>query len=68
MAIGELLTLQEAARRLRVSTTTVRRKVRSGELPALRLGASERHPLRVDADALEQLLRPANYNHEGDGA
>jgi len=44
------------ARRLSVSADTVRRRIRSGEIPAVRLGSSERHPLRVSSIALEQWL------------
>jgi len=52
----ELLTVEQVARRLSVSADTVRRRIRSGEIPAVRLGSSERHPLRVSSIALEQWL------------
>jgi len=53
----ELLTVEEAAILLRQHRVTVYRRIASGELKALRIGAAG--PLRVRADAVEQLLRPA---------
>jgi excisionase family DNA binding protein len=50
--VRHLLTVAEAARRLRLSEKTVRRRIRAGELPALRLGDG-RAPLRVSADELD---------------
>ncbi len=52
----ELLTVGQVARRLSVSVDTVRRRIRSGELRAVRLGGNERAPLRVDPVELEQWL------------
>jgi excisionase family DNA binding protein len=40
--LGELLTVAETARLLRVSVVTVRRLARRGELPALRVGSQWR--------------------------
>ncbi len=56
-ARSEYLTVDEAARLLRQSRDTVRRKIHAGEIAAVRLGVHG--PLRVPADALEQHLRPA---------
>jgi excisionase family DNA binding protein len=53
-----LLTVAEAARRLRQSPVSVYRRVADGQLPALRVG--EKGPLRIEEEALERLLRPAN--------
>ena len=53
-----LLTIREAAVLLRQSERSVRRKVRSGEIPALRLG--ETGPLRVPVTALENHLQPVS--------
>jgi excisionase family DNA binding protein len=47
-----LLTLDEAARRLRVSKATVWRRVRDGSIPAVQLGG-RRAPLRIDERELE---------------
>jgi excisionase family DNA binding protein len=51
---GGLLTVGEAAARLRVSRGTVYRYVRSGRLEAVRLGRVG--PWRVPSAALERLL------------
>lgn len=53
---SELLRVSEVAARLRCSPEVVRRKIRSGELPGLRLGSGRRAPLRVPADELEAWL------------
>jgi excisionase family DNA binding protein len=55
-ARSEYLTVDEAARRLRQSRETIRRKISKGEIRAVRLGAFG--PLRVPADELERHLRP----------
>jgi excisionase family DNA binding protein len=52
-----LLTVAEVAGRLHVSRQTVWRRVRSGELRAVRVGG---HLVRVPADAVDELVR--NYN------
>ncbi len=52
----ELLRVGEVAARLRCTPEVVRRKIRSGELPALRLGRGRRAPLRVPADELDAWL------------
>ncbi len=51
-----LLTVQETADRLAQSPVTVRRKIREGEIPAVRLGTGPRAPLRVDERALNAWL------------
>jgi excisionase family DNA binding protein len=45
----ELLTIDEAAHALRQSRETVYRKIRSGELPAVRIGSGPRAPIRVSS-------------------
>jgi excisionase family DNA binding protein len=52
----DLLRVPEVAERLRVSPEVVRRKIRSGELPGLRLGSGRRAPLRVDRAELDAWL------------
>jgi excisionase family DNA binding protein len=52
----ELLTTAQVARRLKQSEEVVRRKAREGDLPALRLGAGPRAPLRFDARELERWI------------
>jgi len=51
----EYLTLQEAADRYHVSVMTLRRRIRSGALPAVHAG---RRLIRIPAAALEQLFTP----------
>jgi excisionase family DNA binding protein len=63
---SEYLTVDEAARLLRQSRDTVRRKIHAGEIAAVRLGVHG--PLRGPADALEQHLRPAYEPRRADVA
>jgi excisionase family DNA binding protein len=59
MSEGEtrsLLTPAEAARRLGQSRGTIYRKISAGLIPAVRLGHSDRSPLRVDERELERWL------------
>ena len=49
-----LLTVQETAERLAQSPVTVRRKIRLGEVPAVRVGTGPRAPLRVDERELQE--------------
>ena len=51
----ELLTVTEAAERLRVTTRFIRGLIADGTLPALRLG---RRSLRLRRDDVDRLLRP----------
>jgi excisionase family DNA binding protein len=51
-----LLTTHQVARRLNVSEETVRRRLRQGEIPGLRLGSGPRAPFRVVEAELEQWL------------
>jgi excisionase family DNA binding protein len=50
----DLLSLRQAARESRVGERTLRRAVRTGELPAYQLGA---RTLRVDRAELQQWVR-----------
>ena len=52
-----LLTLEEAGRRLRISVVTIRRRIRDGDLPAVRLGPTDRYPLRIDERQLDEWLQ-----------
>lgn len=59
-----LLTIPEAAEFCRVSRKTMYRRVRSGEVPAVRVGASDRtRAIRIRRDELEAWLYG---DHEGD--
>jgi excisionase family DNA binding protein len=52
---GRLLTVNEAAERMRTSRATVYRRIATGEIPAVRLGGT-RAALRIPADALDAWL------------
>ncbi|MBI4311929.1 MAG: helix-turn-helix domain-containing protein [Chloroflexi bacterium] len=52
--IGELLTISEAARALRVSAVTVRRHIAQGEIRAVRVGRQ----VRVSKEALAAFVKP----------
>lgn len=54
-----LLTIPQAAERLNLSTTTVRRRIWDGELQAVRLGLGPQAPVRIDPTELER------YVHDG---
>lgn len=49
------LTVEEAARFLRVSPPTIYRRIADGVLPAVRVGR-ESGPLRIPVDALDRFL------------
>ena len=51
----ELLTVTEAAERLRVTTRFIRMLIADGTLPALRLG---RRAIRLRRDDVDHVLRP----------
>lgn len=53
---SQLLTKDEAAKRLGVSRSTVDRLVRSRELPSVKLGGSRRAPRRIRPVDLEQFV------------
>ena len=54
-----LLTVQEVARILHVSDDTVRRQIREGDLPAVRIGTTPqgRARLRVSSETLDRRLK-----------
>ncbi len=51
------LTVAEVAQRLGLHREVVRRKIRSGQIPAVRLGEHPKSHLRVDERELERWLR-----------
>ncbi len=53
MAMPELLTVDEAAEKLRVNTDTIRRLLRSKSLPGIKVGGQWRAP----AKALEEYIQ-----------
>jgi excisionase family DNA binding protein len=58
---ASLLTVAEVARAMRVSTMTVYRLIRSGDLPAVRVG----HNYRVRASDVERYLTSRSVQTEG---
>jgi excisionase family DNA binding protein len=62
---SELLRVPEVAERLRCTDEVVRRKIRSGELPGLRLGSGRRAPLRVERGELDAWLESRHYPRKG---
>lgn len=53
-----LLKVAEAAAILRESKYTTYRRISSGQLAAVRIGATKNAPLRVNERALNKLLQP----------
>jgi excisionase family DNA binding protein len=53
---ARLLPLPEAATRLGVSVITLRRRIADGTISAVRIGPSDRHPLRVSEDELLRFI------------
>lgn len=51
-----LLTIRETAALLRLSEKTVRRRIRTGEIAAVRLGDGSTAPLRIPRKGLEEWL------------
>jgi excisionase family DNA binding protein len=54
--VQKLLKPAQVAERLQVSPWSVYRLVARGDLPAVKLGAGPRAPIRVDADELDQFV------------
>ena len=55
---GAYLTVAEVAEELRCSEPTVRRRIRSGELVAVKLGAGRNCAVRIPRVALDAWLAP----------
>jgi excisionase family DNA binding protein len=60
----EYLSVAEAAERLRVAPSTIRRWIREGDLPAFRLGRRRVGLKRDDLDRLVTPVRPAAYENQ----
>jgi excisionase family DNA binding protein len=63
-----LLTVAQVADRLQQSEITVRRKIRAGEIPSVRLARSGRAAVRVPAAELEAWLRSVRRGPDSRGA
>jgi excisionase family DNA binding protein len=61
---AQLLTVRAVAEALACSTETVLRRIRAGELPAVRLASNA---LRVRADALEEYIERHTTRPPGSG-
>jgi excisionase family DNA binding protein len=61
--IGEFLTVAETANLLRCSEPTVRRRIRAGEIPAVKLGEG-RSAIRIDAGELAYWLYQRRTTHD----
>ena len=59
-----LLTVAETAAQLRVDEKTVRRKIVSGDLPAVRIGSGRGGALRIDAVELDYWLEARRTTKE----
>jgi excisionase family DNA binding protein len=57
-ATAELLTVNEAAAKLRLTPDTVYRLIQRGRLRAFRVGESG--PLRIEPEAIDELLQPTS--------
>jgi excisionase family DNA binding protein len=57
--LGVMMTVNEVASTLGLSTATVRRRISEGQLEAFRVGRGEGRSLRIPARAVDALLEPA---------
>jgi excisionase family DNA binding protein len=55
---GAYLTVAEVAEELRCSEPTIRRRIRDGELPAVKLGAGRNAAIRIPCAGLDAWLWP----------
>lgn len=51
-----LLTVNDVAERVALSPLTIRRRIRSGEITAIKLGEGERAPVRISEQQLQSWL------------
>jgi excisionase family DNA binding protein len=50
------MTVAQVARALAVAPKTIRRRISSGELPAVRLGHGPKAPVRIDRADVQEML------------
>ena len=62
-ALDDILTIEEAAEAMRVSTSTIRRRIRCGDLLAYRMGGRRLWVKRAD---LARLMTPAYASDQSD--
>jgi excisionase family DNA binding protein len=65
--MGNLLTVREAASALRVTERTIRARISSGDLLALKLGPERGAPVRIREDSLLQFMRPVERSNSNGG-
>jgi excisionase family DNA binding protein len=64
---ARLLPLPEAATRLGVSVITLRRRIADGTISAVRIGPSDRHPLRISESELARFIGSSSEGVSDDG-
>jgi excisionase family DNA binding protein len=60
----DLLTVDEAARALRVTRGTLYRKIQTGQVRAVRLGTGEKAPIRIEEGELERYTRASTIGDD----
>ncbi|MCX2934043.1 helix-turn-helix domain-containing protein [Mycobacterium sp. CVI_P3] len=65
-AAEQYLTVNKVAHRLDVSPWTVRDWISSGKLSAIKLGDSDRAPVRIRESDLDAMLKPYPSNNSDD--
>jgi excisionase family DNA binding protein len=66
-SLGSLLTIDEVAHALKLSSATVRRRISDGQLEAVRVGRGEGRSIRVPSRAVDALLVPVAIAERDDG-
>ncbi len=59
MDVTALLTVSEVAKELRLAPVSVHRRIRDGQLQAVKLGAAHNSPVRVRESELERYVEAA---------
>ena len=65
---GQYMTVAQVAERLQLSELTVRRRIASGEIPAVRLTRRSRGAVRIPADELDAWVATARVPTAPDAA
>lgn len=53
----DLLTKKEVAKKLGISITTLNRKIRNGDIKAIKLGANKQSPIRIKTNEIERYFK-----------
>ena len=62
------MTVSQVAERLQLSEVSIRRKIRDGEIPAVKLASAGRAAVRIPEDGLEAWLQSARQPSNGPAA